>query len=451
MAKIQIIDSVLPFKCQNQDCAKEYDIHEFGDVVLLWGFIFLIAEEDETALIGITCPECKKITLSKYRASQAFWFLLEVWNHLKSKNLVNSNIKIKQRWCGKYFSVQHVFDIGLIGENPSGKNVEDAISYTVPHEVVLEEYSKQLNESFPFLLIESNIPYLLEIENHQGYKVIPRVLPNPGEYNILNGINYGLDSILFSPDFNTINNIFSQMLEPNSQLYDKEYSYPDPSYFDFPHITWNKKNLSGDEIKPLLDKNDLLFEEYEHFKIGHLGYKRKAFQENIDDFIKELKALRNRIDFELIFRNVLLNKYGRMIYYKTRCLEEDREDYNINAEIEEAGSVEAYVLGEDTYDYLPCAPPEVINNEDSSAVNVPDVPSENAQTTPKEMVIQCCRATAQKLVDQNPEITLPEILKMDEFKKSYEGKKDYIPGSDSGWRNWLKGIYSDKKGRKQGT
>jgi hypothetical protein len=67
------------------------------------------------------------------------------------------------------------------------------------------------------------------------------------------------------------------------------------------------------------------------------------------------------------------------------------------------------------------------------------------------MAIQCCRAAAQKLVDQNPDITLPAILETDEFKKSYEGKEDYIPGSESGWRGWLKGIYSDKSGRKKGT
>lgn len=42
-----------------------------------------------------------------------------------------------------------------------------------------------------------------------------------------------------------------------------------------------------------------------------------------------------------------MNKYGRIIYYKTRSLEEDREDYNINAEIEESGGVEAYAVGDD--------------------------------------------------------------------------------------------------------
>ena len=345
MAKIQIIDSVLPFKCENQDCGKEYDIHDFGDVVLLWGFIFLIAEEDEMALVGITCPKCKKTTLCKYRATQALGFLWEIWGHWESNNHVDSNIKIKQRWCGKYFSAQHLFDIGLIEDNFSEKNVENAISYTVPKEVILEEYSKQLNESFPFLLIESHIPYLLEIENHQGYKVMPRTLRNPGIYNP-NGINYGWDRVLLSREFDFINILFMDSLYPNYQLYDKEDLPPDPNWPEFPNFKWNKKNLSEDEMKPLLDKNDLLLEEHEHFCIGDLGYKRKAFQENVGGFVEELKFMRNRINFELIFRNALLNKYGRKIYYKTRSLEEDRYDYDELAEIERAGGPEAYLLDE---------------------------------------------------------------------------------------------------------
>ncbi|WP_020590032.1 hypothetical protein [Desulfobacter curvatus] len=346
MTEMQILDSILPFKCQNQACAKEYDIHEFGNVIQLWGFIFLIAAEDETALIGITCPECKKTTLCKYRATQALGFLWEIWGHWESNNCVASNIKIRERWCGKYFAAQYLFDIGLIENNFPEKNAEDAISYTVPQDVILEEYSKRLNESFPFLLIESDIPYLLKIENNQGYKVILRTLTPGAQFNTLKGINYGWDSLLFSRDFELINSFFERSLTPNYQLYDREDLPLDPQFPEFPNFKWNKKNLSEDEMKPLLDKNDLLLEEHEHFCIGFLGYKRKAFQENVGDFIEELKIMRNRIDFELIYRNTLLNKYGRKIYYKTRCLAEDRDDYNELAEIEEAGGLEAYLTGE---------------------------------------------------------------------------------------------------------
>jgi len=70
---------------------------------------------------------------------------------------------------------------------------------------------------------------------------------------------------------------------------------------------------------------------------------------------------------------------------------------------------------------------------------------------PKEILIEQCRKIARKLVKQNPTITLKEIINTHEFKMRYKGKEKYIPNSDSGWRNWLKGIYSAQKGRKKGT
>ncbi|MGD9824840.1 hypothetical protein [Desulfobacter sp.] len=194
---------------------------------------------------------------------------------------------------------------------------------------------------------------------------------------------------------------------------------------------------SMDEIRDFFDS----FLE----KTSMYSHQGREYVRTMIELGKEFPKCRKFIDWN---RN---NPIETRLSTALNAIEDYRKPRKLTPPIEEAGGFEAYVLGEDAYEFQPCAPPEIINNEELSAVNVPDAPSENAQITPKQMVIQCCRATAQKLVDQNPDITLPEILKTDEFKKSYEGKEEYIPESDSGWRNWLKGIYSDKRGRKKGS
>jgi hypothetical protein len=70
--------------------------------------------------------------------------------------------------------------------------------------------------------------------------------------------------------------------------------------------------------------------------------------------------------------------------------------------------------------------------------------------TPKEAVIECCRETARRIVDQEPDITLPRIIKTDAIKRCFEGTGVDIP-KESGFRNWLKGIYKPVKGRRKGS
>ena len=455
---MEIMDSVFPFKCENQCCGKEYDLKKFGDVILLWGFILLIAEENETALMGITCPACKKTTIKKYRAFAGLDLLRKMHKHLKEnrRSQVDQLTLMREWWIGRCFSAQQLNEKGFnmfLQKNGSAKNAV----YLLPEEVTYNEYSKQYQTTEPFSLAEDDVPLVLDFENSQACKYIPRVIASPSSSGFYSFINTGIDAMLLDPSHSNINRWFRNLLQPNPDLRINPYKGLDPTKatalmherketietmgsFAIGGLSWKKKILTEKQEAIILSRNDLLIEEYVDFQISDSSWKRQAFQEHVGNFINDLKAVRNKIDCELIFRNEILNKYGRKFYYKTRSLAESRSDYNELAEIEEAGGIEAYVLGEDAYDFQPCAPPEIINNEDLSAVNVPDAPSENAQTTPKEMAIQCCRAAAQKLVDQNPDITLPAILKTDEFKKSYEGKEDYIPGSETWMERMVTGY-----------
>ena len=466
---MEIMDSVFPFKCENQCCGKEYDLQKFGDVILLWGFILLIAEENETALMGITCPACKKTTIKRYRAFAGLDLLRKMHKHLKENRRfqVDQLTLMREWWIGRCFSAQQLNEKGFntfLQNNGAAKNAV----YLLPDEVTYNKYSKQYQTTEPFSLAEDDVPSVLDFENNQACKYIPRIIASPSSSGFYSFINTGIDAMLLDPSHSNINRWFRNLLQPNPDLRINPYNGLDPiqatalmherketietmGSFAIGGLSWKKKILTKKQEAIILSRNDLLIEEYVDFQISDSSWKRQAFQEHVGNFINDLKAVRNKIDCELIFRNEILNKYGRKFYYKTRTLAESRSDYNEFAEIEEAGGVEAYVLGEDAYGFQPCAPPDIINNENSSAVNIPDAPSENAQSTPKEMAKESCRTTAQKLVDQNPGITLPAILKTDEFKKSYEGKEDYIPGSESGWRGWLQGIYSDKSGRKKGT
>ena len=340
MAEMQIIDSVLPFKCENQDCGKEYDIHDFGDVVLLWGFIFLIAEKDEMALIGITCPECKKTTIQKYRAAAAIRFLWDMGFHFAKQFLPSGHVALES-WDGKYFSPDYLLKKGFINIHYHETKAEKEIIYFIPKEVELDEYSQTLQKSCPFSLLESAILYSIDIENSTGYKAIPRTFltPPPGYLppivHAYNGI-INLDSILLDQNHKKTNSYLWSLITPNMALYktwniDNPLNIGDPldgTYHWFRGDQWKKKDLSElSEIEEnlLLNKNDLLIEEYSNFSIGELSWKRKEFQLNFPDFIDRLKIIRNRIDYELIVRNELVNKFGRKFYYKTKTIEEERE------------------------------------------------------------------------------------------------------------------------------
>ena len=350
MAEIEFCEEIIPFVCGNPKCQKEYDQNQFAEVILLWGYIYLISEEHQVGLVGMTCPQCRKTTVLKYRAYTAMTFWREMWRNLPQ----DENVRLTERWRGQYFSAQHLVDSGLLVSPVSSIKADNKIVYTFPQEIVFDSYSDSLQEANAFWLVEEDLSAILTIENQQSYKAVPRVIPHKGLYNAV------LDSMLLDKRHENINSSFNEVLRANASLrinpfeglntdeYDvllKEFGHPCPAWelpptFEMYGLKWEKKKLSDQEKDVLLSQNDLTIEEYSHFLISALSWKRKAFQDNVDDFLSDLDKVRNQIDCELVYRNQLVNKYGRIFYYKTRIIEEERLYLDELGEIEDMCSLE---------------------------------------------------------------------------------------------------------------
>ena len=556
MNKMKTMDSVIPFKCDNPDCGKEYDQDLFAQAILLWGFIVLFSEDDEFALVGLTCTDCKKTTIQKYHASVAIRFIWELKSHLIKKHCFSNFLPFDEKWNGKYFSPAHLAEAGFIDIPHQETDREHDVAYHIPDEVAIEGYSETLQKSWPFFLRESEIHYFLSIENDQGYKALPRTLfkkpegcpPLPPELSYPD-----IDSMLIDQNYETVNAHLQRLILPNLSLYDKidEGFLEDESCIEFQGNKWIRKKLTEKEKKTLIGKNDLLLGEYSDFSIGPLAWKRKEFQLNFQEFIDKLKVIRNRINFELIFRNDLINKYGRKFYYKTKTTAEEREDQlakqkGLQVDLDREKIIQRYGLAgitnegslvmtrsipmnwitgpqlmermvlnafgiinliqhyeliaydvfcsviidkislnptlieklttgdieqqkiamqrlcfhpdniaafEDYHSYHTSEPLALEKMEMELSPQPDTMPPAPVKKTLKEEVMECCQETAKRIVAENRDqrMTLKQILSNDEFKKCYEGKDAYTPTSDSGWRNWLKGIYSPKRGRIKGT
>jgi hypothetical protein len=346
MAEMKIMDSVIPFKCDNPDCGKVYDQDSFAKAIVLWGFMILFSEENETALVGLTCTDCKKTSLNKYWASEGIGFLYGMWRYLKENGLVGSDIEFRNGWFGKYFSAQHLIESELIDGPWPNTDPKDKIVYSIPQDITLEKYSKKLNNSIPFTLIEDDIPEVLEIENGQSYKAILRTVPNPGRISNGDFNDYGIDRILLNPDHETINTVLTSLIEPNYSLYEPEYE-KNPIAPEFPKTTWHRKDLTAEEENQLLDQNSLLVEERDGFELSPYSWKRKSFQDNVDNFLNDSRRIRNKVDCEQIVVNRLINKYARILYGGPQSFEEARTLLREVVEMEEADTPLSYIIDEE--------------------------------------------------------------------------------------------------------
>ena len=162
MPELQLHDDVLPFKCDNPDCEEEYDSESFAKVIMLWGFICLISEENEVALVGLTCPKCKKTTIQKYRGSVAMQFVWTVQETLKYKFMINGNFPLKDWWGQKYYSATHLYDLGFIEAPDIKQDSSNDIIYYPLSEIKFLEYSDELSENSPFSLNEEDVFHFLK-------------------------------------------------------------------------------------------------------------------------------------------------------------------------------------------------------------------------------------------------------------------------------------------------
>ena len=284
MSEIELCEEILPFVCGNPECQKKYDLNLFTEVALLWGFIYLVSEDDETAIIGMTCPDCTKTTLRKYTADTAI--------------LLHTKLNKEALRCGQpkgpfgrpsfdiciYFSSTLLKDAKFISHTFPQDIKDGEPHYTVPEILQWSRFSSCLK--YPHYVIpESILPYMCDIENNHRYKAIPRVVDTQSSY-------LPFDCIWSDEGFNAKNETLVQYLV-------KPTSHRDTSSTKYEHMVLN----------------DLSDEEFDTLGLDLLGFQRQEFIDNIESLLEEGWDVRNRIDFEIIFRNELINKYARKMYF----------------------------------------------------------------------------------------------------------------------------------------
>lgn len=270
MAKIQIIDSVLPFTCSNPDCEKEYDLELFTEVMLLWGYIYLISEDDRFEIVGLTCPSCLQTTIRKYSADEALLF--------NSKLKRQSKLELNQYIHFSYFLLKqwNIIDIEYT------RDEEDHPCFFLPQDTT--QIHNTVDQQFG--ATEGDLSFLCSIENEHGLKAIPRIVPYRSIYLIFEMIFQ--DKTLFD-----LNETLVALIKPNSD-----------------------KNIDNLSVKfSHMVSNNLTEEKYKKMDLDLLSSERKSFKENVQGFLNDAKLIRNKIDYEIIYRDELINIYAEKMYY----------------------------------------------------------------------------------------------------------------------------------------
>ena len=171
MAAIERHETAIPFRCGNTQCKKEYDLSIFTEVVLLWGFIYLVSEDDEEAVIGLTCPHCYKTTLKKCHADVAALLHVKIQQQIKATT--NSNHQINK---SAYYSSEILKESGIIKHTYQIDVKDCEKQFVMPKNISCQKHKA---------IAESSLPSLCDIENNHHFTPFPRVV---AYYNELDGI-----------------------------------------------------------------------------------------------------------------------------------------------------------------------------------------------------------------------------------------------------------------------
>ncbi|MGD9733143.1 MAG: hypothetical protein AB7U45_13265, partial [Desulfamplus sp.] len=269
MAAIERHETVIPFRCGNTQCKKEYDLSIFTEVVLLWGFIYLVSEDDEEAVIGLTCPHCYKTILKKCHADVAALLHVKIQQQIKATT--NSNHQINK---SAYYSSEILKESGLIKHTYQIDVKDGEKQFVMPKNISCQKHKA---------IAESSLPSLCDIENNHHFRAIPRVV---AYYNELDGILEEKES----GELNAF--IINDLIKHNNKH-------------------WNN-NLSA-QFKHMIT-NDLTEQEYNGLYLDKMVFREKQFEDNIKNFVDTAYIVRNCIDYEVISRDYVINWYARKIY-----------------------------------------------------------------------------------------------------------------------------------------
>ena len=291
MAEMRVHKKVFPFICGNSKCKTEYNIKRFTDVALFWGFIYLTDRKNN--LIGITCPDCHHTTVRKYTISTPDFspeIIEEQGTSIKSIDNIEyeATPNIKQYVP---FSINILEHFSLIDKADIKQGAEQAI-YKVPFGFEpVAPYSPFMRKELKLAIQESSLRSICDIENKKNLKALPRIVDS-------NSIYKNIDTLLFlvsNPgafSLDEIDNMLTPLILPSD---------------------YGSNNIP-DTFKHMV-KNNLSLKEFRDMDFELMNGRNRNFSEELINFLKELTSIRNRIDCEIIFRDKVINKYARILYY----------------------------------------------------------------------------------------------------------------------------------------
>ena len=285
MSELKTNEIFFPFICDNAECKCEYDLEGFSNIILQWGFIYL--KNDKNCLIGATCPKCFQTTIRKYKKYPSDFSLED----LEAISITHNNgLRLKEDIIYFVpFSVKILTDLQLIKLTLPQQVPDNENAYKISGNFEQRRvYPGFIENEFPYSIAESNVPLLLEIENKDKYKAFPRIVE-------LRSCYWQLDSFLTNLRDN--DEISQKQMGKLAETLYYQIQHQDDEYITRKHFV--KNNLTKDEY------DDMNF-----------CYTRDAYQKNIRQFLYDYKKIRNRIDFEIIYRDEFLNKYARKFYFE---------------------------------------------------------------------------------------------------------------------------------------
>jgi len=286
---MQVHEKVFPFVCENPDCKKKYDIKRFHNVIKLWGLIYL--ENDEYSLVGITCPECLKTTLRKYKYPSKF--RLEFYYSLFDEERINI-ITTYQLYSPGILS-----SLGLISPPKFQKSNNEQRLYKADLiKGLAVDYTKTFQHKGLIPVDEANILIYLNIENEQGLRVFPRVV-----------LDHNFIEQYATLEFDSADKLTHDMVKNIMGNFRMEL-------FRRYHIETDKvkPNIGTASVYDRKINNDMTSGEFDNLHLRSIDYNNLEFRDNLFNLVKEYNLLRNKTDYELNYRNSFLNKHARIFH-----------------------------------------------------------------------------------------------------------------------------------------
>lgn len=293
-------DKIFPVYCGEKECKSQYDLRDFTEIILLWGFICLT--NGKNTYLGFTCPNCLKTTIKKYPRISSYTLIQYIEEKgIDSEKRYRGINPFLRTYVPFYGDGNGNTDRAVLMSN--GRRRKKISPYYLPSlakPVVQYKDRKFLPKDL--VMQEESIPESLDIENTYGQKVFPRLV--------------GSDSIYKKADRLLVENpdpirIIKNLIE--TQYGEKRACERDPDYYEWRYSRRIEDDLSLDDYNGIF---------------ASATYKNPERIKDLNGFIQYYEKIRSRIYFDLNYRVNFVNKFARSIFHDDirECNIQERPD-----------------------------------------------------------------------------------------------------------------------------